>query len=192
MQKKLPWIKWSVAALIIIALLWLLARGFGRDPRYIASPLLSRPAPDFRLELFGGREVKLEDFRGKAVFVNFWASWCPPCRAEARDLEAAWQGSKDDGVVFLGINIQDRQEAARDFLREFQVTYLNGRDASGKIAIDYGVWGIPEAFFVDPQGRITYKHLGTLGLATLSQKLQEARRGVVSPEEGKGSYQPVR
>src|SRR5688572_762465 len=97
MEKKLPWIKWSVAALIIIALLWLLARSFGRDPHYIASPLLGRPAPEFRLELFGGREVKLEDFRGKAVFINFWASWCPPCRAEARDLESAWQGSKDDG-----------------------------------------------------------------------------------------------
>ena len=83
-----------------------------------------------------------------------------------RALEAAWQRYKDRDVVFLGVNIQDKEEDARAFLEEFGITYLDGWDSSGKIAIDYGVWGIPETFFLDPQGRITYKHGG--GIASFS------------------------
>ncbi|HEX9868553.1 MAG TPA: TlpA disulfide reductase family protein, partial [Candidatus Tectomicrobia bacterium] len=78
------------------------------------------------------------------------------CRAEARTLEAAWQKYKERDVVFLGVNIQDREEAARGFLQEFGITYPNGRDGAGKLAIDYGVWGLPETFIIDRDGRITY------------------------------------
>jgi len=136
--------------------------------------------------------LTLEDLRGKAVFLNFWASWCPPCRAEARDLEAAWQKLKDKNVVFLGVLIQDTEKNALDFLKEFNVTYPNGRDASGKIAVDYGVWGIPESFFIDPQGRITYKHVGGIRAALVTVKLDEALRGIASAREGQGDYQSIR
>jgi cytochrome c biogenesis protein CcmG/thiol:disulfide interchange protein DsbE len=94
-------------------------------------------------------------------------------------------------VVFLGIDIQDKEEDAWAFLKEFGITYLNGRDASGRIAVDYGVWGIPESFFIDRQGQITYKHVGEVGAQTIAAKLDEALRGIVSVQEGKGEYRSV-
>ena len=111
---------------------------------------------------------------------------------EAKTLEAAWKKYKEKGVIFLGIDIQDTEEEARAFIQEFGITYMNGRDHTGKIAIDYGVWGIPETLFIDRQGRITYKHVGGLGLPIIIAKLDEALRGVVSAEEGKGEYRSIR
>jgi cytochrome c biogenesis protein CcmG/thiol:disulfide interchange protein DsbE len=186
------WRRLLITFLFILPLLWLLAYGFTRDPRYIASPLIGRQAPDFRVKLFDGKELKRDQVRGKIVFVNFWASWCLPCRDEARDLEAAWRRLQDKDVVFLGINIQDQEEQATKFLREFNVTYPNGRDLSGRIAIDYGVWGVPETFFIDPSGKITYKHVGTPDTAIILAKIEEARQGLVSAKEGKGAYQSIR
>jgi len=176
----------------LLAVLALLAYGFTREPGYIESPIIGRPAPGFALTLFDGRAVRLEDFRGKVVFINFWASWCPPCRAEAPSLEAMWRRLREDGVLFLGVNTQDEEERARAFLEEFGISFPNGRDPGGRIAIDYGVWGLPEAFIVDPAGRITYKHIGTLGTALLAAKIDEARRGVVSASQGHGDYQSTR
>ena len=186
------WIKVGSVVVIAGGMIGLLAYGFTRDARYIQSPLVARQAPSFTLTLFDGKVVRLADFRGKAVLVNFWASWCVPCRAEAAALESAWQKYKDRGVVFLGVNIQDKEEDARAFMKEFGITYLNGQDASGKIAVDYGVWGIPESFFIDPQGRITYKHAGELKTPTITSKLDAALRGIVSAEQGKSEYPSVR
>ena len=184
-----------VAAAVLLpalAVLALLAYGFTREPRYIESPMLGRPAPGFALTLFDGRAVRLEDYRGKVVFLNFWASWCPPCRGEAPVLETMWRQLKDQGVVFVGINTQDEKPRALAFLEEFAISYPNGPDPGGRIAIDYGVWGLPETFVVDVTGRVTYKHIGTLGPALLAAKIDEARRGTVSAEQGRGDYQSAR
>jgi peroxiredoxin len=143
-------------------------------------------------DAFRWKGIRLEDFRGKVVFLNFWASWCVPCRAEAKDLESAWKKYKDRGVVFVGVNIQDKEDDARRFIEEFGITYMNGRDATGRIAIDYGVWGIPETFFIDRHGRITYKHVGALGVPIITAKLDQALLGIVTAEEGKGEYRSVR
>ena len=153
--------------------------------------LAGRRAKDFALQ-YEGRPARLSDLHGKVVLVNFWASWCPPCRAEARVLEEAWRKYKDDGLVFLGINTQDTEEAARKFLEEYSITYPNGQDPGGRIAIDYGTWGLPESFFIDAAGQITYKHVGAIGWDTLLAKVEEARRGVVSAGEGRGEYQSSR
>jgi len=188
----MPWQRLLITVVIVIPIVWLLAYGFSRDPRYIQSPLIARQAPSFTLPLFGGRTIRLEDLRGKVVFLNFWASWCPPCRAEARTLEAAWQRYKDREVVFLGIDIQDPEQDARAFLKEFGITYLNARDASGEVAIEYGVWGIPETFFIDREGWITFKQVGALGWLIITAKLDESLRGIVSAQEGRGDYRPIR
>jgi cytochrome c biogenesis protein CcmG/thiol:disulfide interchange protein DsbE len=176
-----------------VAVLALLAYGFSREPRYIESPLLGRPAPAFVLTLFDGRTIRSDDLRGKVVLVNFWASWCPPCRAEAPMLEAMWRDVRDSGgVMFIGVNTQDEEPRAREFITEFGMTYPTGRDVGGRLAIDFGVWGLPEAFVIDPAGRITYKHIGTIGSAALARKIHEARTGVVSAEQGRGEYQSTR
>lgn len=177
---------------VIVPFIALLAYGFFRDARYIPSPLVGRPAPDFSVTLFSGEKVKLADLRGKAVFVNFWASWCPPCIAEAKNLEATWQRLKDQNVVFVGIEIQDTEANGRAFLKEYGVTYPNAVDTSGRIAIDYGVWGIPESFFIDPDGRIVYKHVGGIGPETVTAKAAEARQRIMTAKEGKGEYQSIR
>ena len=182
----------TITLLIIAPILALLAYGFTRDAKYIKSPLLAKAATPFSVTLYDGRKVTLEDYRGKALFLNFWASWCAPCRAEARDLEAAWQKIKDKDMVFLGVALQDLDDNAKAFLQEFNVTYPNGRDESGKIAVDYGTWGIPESFFIDPQGRITYKHVGAIRAALVLSKLDEAAKGIASAQEGRGDYQGVR
>src|SRR5215471_10823976 len=181
-----------ITLLIIGPLLALLAYGFTRDSHYIVSPLLAKPATPFTLSLFDGRKLTLEDLRGKAVFLNFWASWCVPCRDEARELEAAWQKVKDKNMVFLGVAVQDTDKDALEFLKEFNVTYPNGKDETAKIAVDYGTWGIPESFFIDPQGRITYKHVGGIRAALVVTKINEAASGIVSAQEGRGDYNPVR
>lgn len=181
-----------ITFLVIAPILALLAFGFTRDAKYIRSPLLAKPAAPFTVTLFDGKKVALEDLRGKAVFLNFWASWCTPCRDEARDLEAAWQKVKDNDRVFLGVALQDNDKDSREFLKEFDVTYPNGKDESGKIAVDYGTWGIPESFFIDPQGRITYKHVGGIRAAVVLTKIEEAARGIASAQEGKADYQSVR
>ena len=188
----MAWRRFLVVLAVVGPLLAILAYGFTRDPKEIPSPLVAKPAPSFTLTLFDGRRLSLQELRGKVVFLNFWASWCPPCRAEARTLEAAWHKYEAHDVVFLGIDIQDTEEDARAFLKEFGITYPNGRDASGKIAIDYGVWGIPETFIIDREGRITYKHVGGIGWPTVTAKLDEALRGVVSTREGKGEYRQIR
>jgi cytochrome c biogenesis protein CcmG/thiol:disulfide interchange protein DsbE len=188
----MPWQRLAIALLLIAPILALLAFGFTRDARYITSPLLAKPAAPFTVTLFDGKKLTSDDLRGKAVFLNFWASWCPPCRAEARDLEAAWQKVKDKNMVFIGVALQDTDQNSLEFLKEFNVTYPNGKDESGKIAVDYGTWGIPESFFIDPQGRITFKHVGGIRAALVIAKLEEAAKGIISAHEGKGDYQPIR
>ena len=133
------------------------------------------PAPDFNLTLFDGSELTLSSLRGRAVVLNFWASWCPPCREEARDMERVWQAYRDKGVVFLGVNIQDSERGARAFMEEFGITYPNGQDTSG-IASSYGLTGIPETFFITRDGTVNRRWIGAIGerqLATLIEELLE-------------------
>lgn len=177
----------------VAGVLILLAYGFTRDPREIKSPLIGKRVPSFNLMLFEGGRFELEAQRGKVLVVNFWASWCVPCREEAPVLEAAWRAYRDRGVVFVGVNVQDQELAARRFIEEFGLTFPNGPDPGSRIAVDYGVYGIPELFFVDGAGWITYKHIGAIGESRLHAKLEEALRGVMSRDEGRGTgYQSAR
>lgn len=177
----------------VLGLLTLLAYGFTRDPREIKSPLIGKRAAPFTLTLFDRGRFNLEAHRDNVVVVSFWASWCVPCREEAPLLEAAWRAYRDQGVVFVGVNVQDQESAAQQFIHEFGLSFPNGPDPGSRIAVDYGVYGIPELFFVDGSGGITYKHIGVIGASLLQTKLDEARRGLMSRDEGRGTgYQSAR
>jgi cytochrome c biogenesis protein CcmG/thiol:disulfide interchange protein DsbE len=156
----------------VVPVLMLLAYGFKTNPREIPSPLLDRPAAAFTVTTFGGSPLSLESLRGKVVMLNFWASWCrPACYEEAPALERTWREYKDKGVVVVGIDIQDRDEAARTFLAEFGHSFPNAPDPAGRIAVDYGVYGVPETFFIDRKGRVRFKQVGALTDELARQRL---------------------
>ena len=159
MTRALRW----VVPLSAIPVLALLAYGFRLDPRDIPSPLVGRPAAAFALTGFDGQPVSLEDHRGRVVVVNFWASWCiPACYDEAPVLERNWRAYRDRGVAVIGVDIQDTDEAARAFIERFDLTFPNARDVTGRVSVDYGVYGVPETFFIDRAGRIRAKHVGAV------------------------------
>ena len=167
------WKKLSLL-LSIIPLLLLLAYGFKTNPREVPSPLVGRQAPAFALSMFDGSRNSLEALRGKVVILNFWASWCfPACYEEAPHLEAAWQTYRDRGVMVIGVDIQDRDTEAKAFIERLTLSFPNGPDPQGKISIDYGIYGVPETFFIRKDGTIHYKHVGALDATLLKAKIEE-------------------
>jgi cytochrome c biogenesis protein CcmG/thiol:disulfide interchange protein DsbE len=171
--------RFLAAASVLLGVLALFAWGLTRDPKLIPSPLIGKEASPFTLELFNGGMFRLEEQRGKVVVLNVWASWCyPACWNEAPRLEAAWRQYRDQGVIVVGLNYQDREGEARAFIQRFGKTSPNGPDKGSKIAIAYGVYGVPETFFIDDAGRIYAKHIGEISWETLAAKIEEglARR----------------
>lgn len=118
-------------------------------------------AKDFSLtSLNGDKKVELKDFKGKPVVINFWASWCGPCRGEIPFLEKSWKEYKGEGVVFIGIDVLDDEKNAKSFLSTLGVSYTNLKDQSGEVANKYGVVALPATIFIDKEGRIIRKNYG--------------------------------
>ncbi len=130
-------------------------------------------ARDFAITTFDGRQVRLSDLRGQVVMLDFWASWCSPCRQEASTLAATYSGYKARGVEFLGVAIWDSEDEAKRFVEESGATYLMGVDTKGNIAIDYGLTGIPEKYFIDSEGNIVRKFVGPVNEEILENVFSE-------------------
>ena len=159
-----------LAFVIVLAVMALFAIGIQIRS---AKPVEKGLAPQFTLPLFSGGTFSLAEQRGKVVVVNFWASWCIPCRQEAPVLENTWRKYKDRGVVFVGVDYVDTDKEALAFIQEFNVTYPNGPDIGTETARSYRIQGVPETYFVGKDGQLYGNHIGPIDQATLSAKIEE-------------------
>ncbi len=148
--------------------------GFGINALGKAAELRPRPAPDFEVDSFSGGRIRMAELRGQTVVLNFWASWCLPCREEAPILAKAAETYAVRGVTFLGINVWDSDADARAFLDRYDVRYQNAPDSEGKITINYGVTGLPETFLITREGTLLKKWAGPLTSSQLQQFIEEA------------------
>lgn len=166
----------TVVALFVVLLGWQVftkneARGI---PDAVAAGKKPK-APEFELPVLGGEgTISLASLRGKAVVLNFWASWCAPCKDEAPLLEAAWERYRDQGIVVLGIDAQDFRSDAKRFIRRYGITYPNVHDGEGSTLGRYGVTGFPETWFLDREGRIVDHVPGQIGEDELSEGISLA------------------
>jgi cytochrome c biogenesis protein CcmG/thiol:disulfide interchange protein DsbE len=167
-----------VALVPAAAFVALLAFGLARSG---SRATLVNEAPDFELPLLSRQDETLSsnDLQGHPVVVNFWASWCIPCREEAPLLERTWRRYKDDGVIFLGVNIKDAESDAEDFIQEFGLTYPNVRDLEQELTRPFGVTGLPETFFIDHN----WTFFGTVRGNEVGQDQGTVVLGAISEEE---------
>ena len=182
-------VSFTVALLAVVGLLGLMAWGLAHKAPVTSLSGFARvqqPAPDFTLQVFDESELVLSQLRGRPVVINFWASWCPPCREEALDLERAWRVYQDD-VLFIGLDILDREEKARAYLKEFGITYPNGQDADSKITVEYGVIGLPVTFFVSREGIVERRWVGTIDERTLFTWVEELASGISPTGQTEGA-----
>ncbi|MEO8145709.1 MAG: DsbE family thiol:disulfide interchange protein [Betaproteobacteria bacterium] len=161
-----------VPLLLFAAVVIFLALGLTLNPREIPSPLIGKPVPRFALPAVEGRTLGLAtaDLKGEASIVNVFASWCVACKEE----HPLFMQMRREGLLPIhGLNYKDRPEDARKWLDDLGDPYSRtGADIDGRVAIDWGVYGVPETFVIDREGRIAYKHIGAVTPAFLEQTLR--------------------
>jgi len=160
---------WTIP--IVLAVIPLLAYGFGRDPSFVPSPLVHHAAPNFSLMSLDGRRVSLSSLRGQPVIINFWASWCVACRQEQPAFVAAYHRWGHQ-VEFVGVIYEDSSSAARSYSNSTGAGWPSLIDTGQQVAVSFGVTGIPETFFVNRRGEIVSKQWN-LTPATLSRGISK-------------------
>lgn len=110
------------------------------------------PTPDFSLTTPDGKKISLKDFRGKVVLLNFWASWCVPCREEMPSMEKLYQEYKDKNFTILAVAVKDRKQDSINFVKELKLTYPIALDPDGQVGMSYGAWGLPATYLIGPKG----------------------------------------
>ena len=155
----------AVAALLAL-LFWGMLRGPSSDVG--GAVPLNKPAPNFTVTTIDGKQLSINDLRGKTVVLNIWASWCVPCRDEAGELNRSYALYKDRNVVFVGIAWNDNDGEVRKFIEQYRVPYAIALDAEGRIAIDLGITGVPETFLINAEGQLTQKWVGPITSAQLN------------------------
>jgi len=135
-------------------------------------PLSGQPAPDFTFRLLDGSALTLADLRGRVVVLNFWATWCSPCGEELPALQAVWADYQAQGLVVVGVAVQEGEAEVREMAAQFGVTFPLGMDPGEHVATAYGITGVPETFVIDPQGRVAHVHIGLVGASELKRELE--------------------
>lgn len=181
-----------VAAAGTVVIAFVFGDRFGTDPGQVDSPLIGQPAPEVSMmTLDGSRQVRFGDFEGSVVVVNFFASWCLPCRYEHDDLLALQSEYGDEGVVVLGVVYQDSPSNVDRFLDELGRGYEVVIDPGSRTAIDFGVFGIPETFFIDREGRVAAKVFGEAGWESLTAIVDPLLAGERPESITTGTVQPA-
>lgn len=164
-----------------VPFLGLLLFGLTRNPDFFPTPLVGQPAPDWRLETLEGDTLALGDLDGRVVVLNFWASWCVPCRAEHDVLMRTASTWSDDDVQVIGVVYDDSRRNALRFLRELGNDWRHVLDPGSRTAIDYGVHGVPETFFVGRDGRVGAKHMGPVTWDVIQLHVDSLRTAGAAP-----------
>ena len=163
-------LRWLLVPILVVPLGWLLFTGFGRDPRELASPLIGQPAPAWSLTTLEGETFSSEELAGQPYLVNFWASWCVPACVDEHPVLAATH--ENDDLAMVGVLYQDSPADAEAFLAlHGDAGYRHLIDEDGRLAIDFGVTGPPETFFVDADGIVRARQWGPLTEATMDERL---------------------
>ncbi len=166
----------------VVGLILVLLAACGRDGLGGFTPPVGVPgagpaaAPSFAFTTFDGERLSLADLAGNAVVLNFWASWCLPCRAEMPYFETTYRAYQDRGVIFVGLAIQDDPASSRAFLRELGITYPAGPDEGAEIAVGYGLTGLPTTAFITRDGKLARKWTGPLSEKQLVAMVEEIAR----------------
>lgn len=168
--------RWILFLFIVAPILYFLAFGLTRDPRDLPSVMIGKKAPNFSLETMEGKKFILESLAGAPLVVNFWATWCGPCFYEHAVLKKARDRYEKEGVKFLGVVYQDQKETVLQFLKEEGSPFEALLDPESKMAIDYGVGGVPETFFIDAHGIIRDKFAGVLTTEYLNEQIERLTR----------------
>lgn len=173
----------SIAILLLLGLAWIglsSVPASGKTGGVIPSPREGFSAPDFTLELLGGGQIMLSDLRGKAVVINLWASWCPPCKAEMPAIQNVYEKNKERGLEVLAVNTtyQDSERAAASFINEFSLTFPIPLDRTGTVSRQYQLRALPSTFFVDRQGVIQKVIIGgPMSETTIQTAVEEILEG---------------
>ncbi|KMT23244.1 TlpA family protein disulfide reductase [Clostridium cylindrosporum] len=131
-------------------------------------------AIDFKLKDLNGKEVSLSTLKGKHVLINFWATWCPPCRSEMPDIEKLYQETKDSDLVILAIDIGEDKETVKSFIDENKFNFNVLLDSNKDVAIKYNITSIPTSFFIDKEGNIIYKKIGAMNIEEMKSFIKSS------------------
>lgn len=162
-------------ALLVVPLVYLFVYVGGFD-RLAEARQPRGPAYAFQAPKLGGGEIALADYRGRPVVLNFWASWCPPCRAEAPDFQRVWQAYQSQGIVFLGVDVSDGEAAALAYVRDYGITYPSVVDTRNDISTAYGATSLPTTVFINQDGLVVGKRVGPMSEGQLVARVEELLR----------------
>lgn len=164
-----------LAALFVLLLLVLTACGDSGSITLVReyAPRIGYLAPDFELKDYTGNSFKLSDYKGKPVLINFWATWCPPCRAEMPEIEAAYRKYQKDGLVILGVNNRESDSTVKKYVEDGGFEWPMPMDYDGRVIGLYGVAAYPTSFFVDKQGFIVATQIGGMDKKGLEDRLSK-------------------
>lgn len=169
---KRSWLILPAGLLFLAPFLWVLWSGFGKDPHAVPDAMTGQAAPAFSTQTLDDEPLSLEDLKGRPIVLNFWSTWCVPCKVEHPVLQAGAATYGPQGVVFLGVLYGDEPNKASAFLKKNGSAFPTLVDPEGAMAVDYGVAGVPETFFIDAEGQIVLKVSGPVSHAVLVETVE--------------------